>query len=232
MGRRHRPFRIWIFLFRRDQGAISSRPEAGHVLEQAGLAPCPLPLARRGDAGRRPGLAVPGHCRRPAGAHALQVGRWNSSRSAALTGTHRTAFHQSGAGFCGCAVLPESPKCSPSGGTPLKVIWPFPSSPGSPGLSWENVGWLSVSRGDAMPDDNAHEADDMRKLRARFPRWGILFDSLESIWVAVRGQRTLVAASSPEKLTQQVEAAARGEAGPDEGDKTQTWRALRKHGRG
>ena len=63
-----------------------------------------------------------------------------------------------------------------------------------------------------------------------FPRWGILFDPLESVWVAVRGKRTLVAASSPEKLTEQVEAAARGEAGPDEGDKTQTWRALRKHG--
>jgi len=59
---------------------------------------------------------------------------------------------------------------------------------------------------------------------------GILFDPLESVWVAVRGKRTLVAASSPEKLTEQVEAAARGEAGPDEGDKTQTWRALRKQG--
>jgi len=41
---------------------------------------------------------------------------------------------------------------------------------------------------------------------------------------------TLVAVSSPEKLTEQVEAAARGEAGPTEGDKPQTWRALRKHG--
>ena len=65
-----------------------------------------------------------------------------------------------------------------------------------------------------MPDDNAHAADDTRKLRARFPRWGIMFDPLESVWVAVRGKRTLVAASSPEKLTEQVEAAARGEAGP------------------
>jgi hypothetical protein len=82
-----------------------------------------------------------------------------------------------------------------------------------------------------MPDDNAHAADDARKLRARFPRWGILFDPLESVWVAVRGKRTLVA-SSPEKLTEQVEAAARGEAGPDEGDKTQRWRVLRQHGRG
>jgi hypothetical protein len=56
-----------------------------------------------------------------------------------------------------------------------------------------------------MPDDNARADDDMRKLRARFPRWGILFDPLESVWVAVRGKRTLVAASSPEKLTEQVE---------------------------
>ncbi|HUB22408.1 MAG TPA: hypothetical protein VMA97_08380 [Streptosporangiaceae bacterium] len=51
------------------------------------------------------------------------------------------------------------------------------------------------------------------------------------MWVAVRG-KTLVAASSPEKLTAQVEAATRGEAGPDEGDKTRTWRALRRHERG
>jgi hypothetical protein len=82
-----------------------------------------------------------------------------------------------------------------------------------------------------MPDDNARAADDTRKLRARFPRWGILFDPLESMWIAVRGKRTLVA-SSPEKLTEQVEAAARGEAGPAEGDKTQSWRALRKQRRG
>jgi hypothetical protein len=79
-----------------------------------------------------------------------------------------------------------------------------------------------------MPDDNAHAADDTRRLRARFPRWGILFDPLESVWVAVRGKRTLVA-SSPEKLTEQVEAAARGEAGPAEGEKTRAWRALRRY---
>src|ERR1700758_2356469 len=85
---------------------------------------------------------------------------------------------------------------------------------------------------DNAPDDRAQAADDTRTLRARFPRWGILFDPLESVWVAVRGKRTLVAASSPEKLTEQVEAAARGEAGPDEGDKTETWRPLRKHKRG
>ncbi len=29
-----------------------------------------------------------------------------------------------------------------------------------------------------MPDDNASAADDTRTLRARFPRWGILFDPL------------------------------------------------------
>ena len=84
-----------------------------------------------------------------------------------------------------------------------------------------------------MPNDNAHAADDTtRRLRARFPRWGILFDPMESVWVAVRGRRTLVAASSPEKLTEQVEAVTRGEAGPIEGDTTQTWRALRRHERG
>jgi hypothetical protein len=83
-----------------------------------------------------------------------------------------------------------------------------------------------------MPDDNARATDDTRNLRARFPRWGILFDPLESVWVAVRGKRMLVAASSPEKLTEQVEAAARGEAGPYEGDKTETWRTRRDHRRG
>jgi hypothetical protein len=83
-----------------------------------------------------------------------------------------------------------------------------------------------------MPDDDAHAADDTRSLRARFPRWGILFDPLESVWVAVRGKRMLVAASSPEKLTEQVEAAARGEAGLDEGETTRTWRTLRRHGWG
>lgn len=82
-----------------------------------------------------------------------------------------------------------------------------------------------------MPDDNTHAIDDTRRLRAKFPRWGILFDPLESVWVAVRGKGTLVAASSPEKLTEQVEAAARGEAGLDEGDRTQTWRTRRRRGR-
>jgi hypothetical protein len=86
-------------------------------------------------------------------------------------------------------------------------------------------------RGDVMPDDNIHAIDDTGKLRAKFPRWGILFDPLESVWVAVRGKRTLVAASSPEKLTEQVEAAVRGEAGPDEGDRTQTWRTHRRRAR-
>jgi len=90
---------------------------------------------------------------------------------------------------------------------------------------------LAQPLGDAMPDNNVRATDDTRKLRARFPRWGILFDPLEGVWIAVRGKRMLIAASSPEKLTEQVEAAARGESGPDEGDKTQTWRALRKHRR-
>jgi hypothetical protein len=82
-----------------------------------------------------------------------------------------------------------------------------------------------------MPDENS-QAEDTRKLRARFPRWGIVFDPVESVWVAVRGQKTLVAASTPETLTERVEAAARGEAGPDEGEKTQAWRARRKPRRG
>jgi hypothetical protein len=78
-----------------------------------------------------------------------------------------------------------------------------------------------------MPDDNS-QAEDTRKLRARFPRWGILFDPLESVWIAVRGNKTLVAASTPETLTERVEAATRGEVGPDEGEKTRAWRARRR----
>jgi hypothetical protein len=78
-----------------------------------------------------------------------------------------------------------------------------------------------------MPGEHAQAADEVRNLRARFPRWGILFDPLESVWVAVRGKRTLVAASTPESLTERVEAAARGEAVLDEGEKTQIWRAHR-----
>ena len=83
-----------------------------------------------------------------------------------------------------------------------------------------------------MPDDNVHAADDTRRLRDRFPRWGILFDPLESVWVAVHGKRTLVAASSPQVLGERMEAATRGETGPDEGQKTQSWRALRRHRKG
>jgi hypothetical protein len=78
-----------------------------------------------------------------------------------------------------------------------------------------------------MPDENS-PTEDTRKLRARFPRWGIVFDPLESVWIAVRGTKTLVAASTPETLTERVEAAARGEAGPDEGEKTRAWRARRR----
>jgi len=81
-----------------------------------------------------------------------------------------------------------------------------------------------------MPDDDdAQATHETGKLRARFPRWGILFDPLESVWVAVHGKRTLVAASSPQVLGERMEAATRGETGPDEGQKTQSWRALRKH---
>lgn len=83
-----------------------------------------------------------------------------------------------------------------------------------------------------MPDEISQAGEDTRRLRARFPRWGILFDPLESVWVAVRGKKTLVAASTPETLTERVEAAARGEAGPDEGERTQAWRTQRRHGRG
>jgi len=83
-----------------------------------------------------------------------------------------------------------------------------------------------------MPDDNAQAADETRRLRARFPRWGILLDPLESVWVAVRGKRTLVAASNPAALAERVEAATRGETGPDEGEQTQTWRAHRGRARG
>jgi hypothetical protein len=86
--------------------------------------------------------------------------------------------------------------------------------------------------GDAMPEDDAQAAAETRKLRARFPRWGILFDPLESVWVAVRGKRTLVAASNPGTLTKRVEAAARGETGSGEGEKTQSWRAHRGQPRG
>jgi hypothetical protein len=44
----------------------------------------------------------------------------------------------------------------------------------------------------------------------------------------VRGKRTLVAASSSQALGERMEAAMRGEIRPDEGDKTQTWRAHRR----
>ena len=60
-----------------------------------------------------------------------------------------------------------------------------------------------------MPDENSQASEETRKLRARFPGWGILFDPRQSVWVAVHGKKTLVAASSPETLTERVEAAAR-----------------------
>lgn len=104
------------------------------------------------------------------------------------------------------------------------------SRAGFPSVCWEH-GLAPGNLDGAMPDENS-QAEDTRKLRARFPRWGIVFDPLESVWVAVRGQKTLVAASTPETLTERVEAAARGEAGPDEGEKTQAWRARRRPRRG
>jgi hypothetical protein len=79
------------------------------------------------------------------------------------------------------------------------------------------------------PARPATEADQTRSLRARFPRWGILFDPIERVWVAVRGRRLLVAASSPQALADRVEAAARGHQDSTEGEKTQTWRGLRGH---
>jgi hypothetical protein len=56
---------------------------------------------------------------------------------------------------------------------------------------------------------------------------GTQIRALESVWIDMRGKRTLVAASSPGTLTERVEAAARGEMGPDEGEQTQTRRAHR-----
>ena len=60
-----------------------------------------------------------------------------------------------------------------------------------------------------MPDENSQAGEDTRKLRARFPRWGIVFDPVESVWVAVRGAKTLVAASTPNRVIT-VERAPRG----------------------
>ena len=98
-------------------------------------------------------------------------------------------------------------------------------------VCWEDR--LALSEwGKAMPEENAQAADETRELRARFPRWGILFDPMEDVWVAVRGKRTLVAASNPVTLTERVEAATRGESGPEEGEQTQTWRAHRGQPRG
>src|ERR1700730_1647228 len=77
----------------------------------------------------------------------------------ALTGTHRTASHQSGTGSVARSVLPEGPEVAVQvrttrravrirargiGGTPLRVIWLFPGGPGSPGLCWD--GRLALSK--------------------------------------------------------------------------------------
>jgi len=111
------------------------------------------------------------------------------------------------------------------------LTWRIHKQADFPSVCWQH-GLAPSNLDGAMPDENSQASEDTRKLRARFPRWGILFDPLESVWVAVRGKKTLVAASTPETLTERVEAAARGEAEPDEGEKTQAWRARRRHRRG
>jgi hypothetical protein len=86
-----------------------------------------------------------------------------------------------------------------------------------------------------MPDDNAHAADDTRNLRSRFPRRGILFDPLESVVVAVRGKRTLVAATAPEKLIEQRPGGDRagwGRPDPDVAYPPQPWAGLAAVGGG
>lgn len=79
------------------------------------------------------------------------------------------------------------------------------------------------------PRRPASPAEDTSSLRARFPLWGVLYDHIEGVWVAVKGKRTLVAASTPDDLSRRVEAIGEGEPGPAEGERTQTWRALRGH---
>jgi hypothetical protein len=86
-----------------------------------------------------------------------------------------------------------------------------------------------------MPDDNAHAVDDTRNLRARFPQWGILFDLLESVLIAVCGKRTLVAASVPEKLIEQRprgDRAGWGWPDPDVAYPPQPWAGLAAAGGG
>src|SRR5580700_6169679 len=79
----------------------------------------------------------------------------------------------------GCAPTRRRPGSGLTALDKPPLIWLFSSGASSPDLCWK-VGWLS-DRGDVMPDDNAHAIDDTRKLRAKFPRWGILFDPLESV---------------------------------------------------
>lgn len=86
-----------------------------------------------------------------------------------------------------------------------------------------------------MPDDNPHAVDDTRNLRARLPRWGILSDPLESVLVAVRGKRGLVAASAPEKLIKQRPGGDRagwGRPDPDVAYPPQPWAGLAAAGGG
>jgi hypothetical protein len=70
---------------------------------------------------------------------------------------------------------------------------------------------------------DAEAAEETRKLRATFPRWGILFDPLERMWVAVKGSRALVAAHAPGVLAERMAAVSAG-ADAAEGERTQIWR--------
>ena len=178
-----------------------------------------------------------------------RVAARNSSRSAALT--RSTGRLSTGARSVAWSRWParcclKAPKCrlryAPprgqnrirahgNGGTPLLVIWLFLQRSRLPGPML-GTGWLSASLG-GMP---CQTSTPTRLTTHAGSGPGSPGGALCLIpWRGVGrgpGKRTLVAASSPEKLTEQVEAAVRGEAGPDEGAKTQAWRALHKHKRG
>jgi len=96
------------------------------------------------------------------------------------------------------------------GGTPLKVIWLFPQRSRHPGPDAGETGWLSAI---GMPCQMTMPMRRTTYVISGPGSPGGAFCSIprESVWVAAR---------SPGKPAEQVEAAARGEAGPDEGDKT------------
>jgi len=95
-------------------------------------------------------------------------------------------------------------------GTPLKVIWLFPPAVQAPRAYAGETGWLSAI---GMPCQMTMPMRRTTYVISGPGSPGGAFCSIprESVWVAAR---------SPGKLAEQVEAAARGEAGPDEGDKT------------